>query len=377
MHTCMDGYYIQDEFMSKTKLASLARVMKGALSVSKSKTGQTITRDNKLERQRLGAKLSQFSRELKFSCLENEHKKTLFYRKYKRSINVSTSYPPGVNYLLCKFNVLKQSVKDKTVTMELLPHSKYGGKLTQADDITGESQSSITTKHRIVITEPDEASHAEEDLPYYEDEISDINTNLLTKPERDLIREAKLEKRKKRHPRTIHPEARDSKGLIWCETTFDMTGIKDMLELQREKQEQLAIRIKLERLNTQKDIRQRLADDPYRSEVDRIGRLAASPSASNIKNSIAFKISKRRRDIPKTCARFISHGNVVDTKPVGIVKAKTRPEVSNDVGNRKPITPPVEGSTTTALANSNTTELHNVGAKTQDKVSENPQGFIN
>ena len=60
MDECVEALYNKESMQNKKKTLSIIRVMKGAISVSKSRTGECIFRHNKLENKKLERTVKKF-----------------------------------------------------------------------------------------------------------------------------------------------------------------------------------------------------------------------------------------------------------------------------------------------------------------------------
>ena len=64
---CVEALYNKESMQDKRKTLSIIRVMKGAISVSKSRTGECIFRHNKLERDKLDRTVKKFKSDANYA----------------------------------------------------------------------------------------------------------------------------------------------------------------------------------------------------------------------------------------------------------------------------------------------------------------------
>ena len=93
MDSCMDGYYDIDKDMSRNKAELLKKIMKSAISVSKSKVGRIIIRDNRWADVKLKKELYSFNKQRCFSDTNLKHKKTIFLKRYAKHIDTRKLFP--------------------------------------------------------------------------------------------------------------------------------------------------------------------------------------------------------------------------------------------------------------------------------------------
>ena len=117
--TCIDGYYMLGPGMSIKKRSNLVKVMKSAISISKSQTGDTVVRVNRRENRNKGENLLAVERMQTYSQITLDHSTRLFERKKRNLIKFHNdhSIPEPIRQMQSRYDELKEQMKMRQVSM--------------------------------------------------------------------------------------------------------------------------------------------------------------------------------------------------------------------------------------------------------------------
>lgn len=117
MDECVEALYNKESMENKSKTMSIIKVMKGAISVSKSKTGECIFRHNKLEKRKLDRTIKKFKSDKNYVISRFDTKKKFVVSRWRTMLEKQTTCNSTrlLGELLCnkEESDLKPEVKDE------------------------------------------------------------------------------------------------------------------------------------------------------------------------------------------------------------------------------------------------------------------------
>ena len=119
MDACMDGYYMLGPGMTIKKRSNLVKVMKSAISISKSRTGDTAIRVNRQEKRNMGHNLLTVERMQTYSKINLDNTTRRFERGHRKLIKFhdDKTVPEPIRLMQERYDELKDQIKSRQVSM--------------------------------------------------------------------------------------------------------------------------------------------------------------------------------------------------------------------------------------------------------------------
>lgn len=207
----LDSYYKVDEHMDLQKLKRIKNVMKSAISITKSKTGEVILKTNRIEAAGLNRRLNIIKKERTFAEVDLNKDKIVFKAQYKKWMDYRKAAPSDIQVVIDRYKRIKSEVKQRQVSKSFgdggyrTRTPKWGTKpFSSIINMTG-SEDTLTRSEEIeeVYTRA-KCGTPQENYPYSE-------------PRRELASRENLSRQSRQ------------RAAIWREKTFDMKSIRDLL----------------------------------------------------------------------------------------------------------------------------------------------------
>lgn len=183
----MDHYYKVDETMNLMKVQQMKHVMKSAMSITKSKTGEVILKTNRIELAGLKRKMNVIQNQNKIAEVDINRKKIVFKAQYKKWMEYNLHRTPSdIGEVKHRYKNIRKAMQERQLT-------KWGDfPITQIDKSASDRESSGRQKT------------LQELYPY-------------STPAREIVSRENVSRNSRR------------KAIIWRESTFDMPFIRDLL----------------------------------------------------------------------------------------------------------------------------------------------------
>ena len=112
----IDGYYTLSDGCDWPKIVAMKRIMKGAINITKSKTGEAILKTNRVERAQLRYKIESVRREKTKAEANVNREKIVFKAKYSKWMNSKKGMPKRIRVLREKYKRIRSDLRSRKMT---------------------------------------------------------------------------------------------------------------------------------------------------------------------------------------------------------------------------------------------------------------------
>ena len=322
--------------MSIKKRSNLVKVMKSAISVSKSQTGDTVFRVNKKETRNKRHNLLAVERMQTYTQITLDHSTRLFERKKRKLIKFHNdhSVPEPIRLMQSRYDELKEQIKSRQVSM-WNNASDAGTKLPELSSALTErlkrepqpmvTQSlpaslrghtgTTTTSTTVTMPERNVQERIGRTMPRHQ--TGTMMPQRVKMPERRTQVVTRDSLRKPTAPQPPAPQLSPvGKRYDWC----DKERIHDFFLNQNQTQEAMYFKLHLDRWNTMMTEKEKALNEKYPGEENHLYSVELS------KRSHGDSSSDWKADVSHYYSRNSNHGSL-HVKPVDFKERKIKTKI--------------------------------------------------
>ena len=109
----MDSYYTWSEDCNWNKIVAMKKLMKGAINITKSLTGECVLKTNRIEKARMRDRMQRLRREKAGADAVVNHSKIVFKAKYSKWMNNMRTMPKSVRVLKDKYKRIRSELRSR------------------------------------------------------------------------------------------------------------------------------------------------------------------------------------------------------------------------------------------------------------------------
>ena len=109
----MDSYYTWSEDCNWNKIVAMKKLMKGAINITKSLTGECVLKTNRIEKARMRDRMQRLRREKAGADAVVNHSKIVFKAKYSKWMNNMRTMPKSVRVLKDKYKRIRNEMRSR------------------------------------------------------------------------------------------------------------------------------------------------------------------------------------------------------------------------------------------------------------------------